>query len=383
MMNHPIPVLIVIDHLHTGGAQEFLTHLCQKLPKQFVRPTVCALRGGGIYAEHIDRLGIPLITLAPSGHPAWRVFAALRLHALLRSERYHVIHTFLEGSFGVGTPFGWATGLPTIHTIVATRQQWPVWYRYLLQMYQPFVNTYCTFSPSDLTACGITPKKIKAVDVRVDMSAFLDLHRDNTLAIKGLPLLEHHLVVLSVGRLHPDKGHEYAIKAWPEVVQKVPQARLVIVGDGDDEPRLRRMANETGGQDTILFTGFRKDLEVLYSRAAIFLRTSINEGINLSTTYALAAALPAIGFLTQTSKEIIVQGENGFLVPLRDHHALAEAIIRLAQDKALRDQMGEAGRLAIRLHYGLQPIIDFYTNLYQTTAIKPLTLTSIVEDATR
>lgn len=380
-MTQPIPVLIVIDHLHTGGAQEFLVQLCQKLPKQFVRPTVCALRGGGIYVEHIDRLGIPLITLAPSGHPAWRVFAALRLRALLRSERYHIIHTFLEGSFGVGTPFGWATGLPTIHTIVATRQQWPVWYRYLLQMYQPLVNTYCTFSPSDLTTCGITPEKIKAVDVRVDMSAFLGLHRDNTLAIEGLPLHEHHLAILSVGRLHPEKGHEYAIKAWPQVVQKVPQARLVIVGDGDDEARLRRMANETGVQDTILFTGFRKDLEALYSRAAIFLRTSINEGINLSTTYALAAALPAIGFSTQTSKEIIVNEENGLLIPLRDHHALAEAITRLAQDKALRYRMGEAGRSAIRLHYGLQPIIDFYTTLYQTTAVKPLAQTSVVEGA--
>jgi glycosyltransferase involved in cell wall biosynthesis len=152
------------------------------------------------------------------------------------------------------------------------------------------------------------------------------------------------------------------------VLQRWPQARLLIVGDGDDGPRLRQLADQLGLSGSALFAGFRSDLADLFARADLVLRTSINEGVNLTTIQALAAGLPVVGFANRVPREIIVDRGNGLLVAPRDAAQLAAAIQALAADAPLRQRLGEQGRADVRSAYDVRQVVAFYEQLYRMLA---------------
>jgi phosphatidylinositol alpha-1,6-mannosyltransferase len=153
------------------------------------------------------------------------------------------------------------------------------------------------------------------------------------------------LIVGRMGSTERYKGHDEVLAAWPEVKRRVPAAQLIVVGDGDDVPRLKRVATATGVGSSILFTG-RVDeftLHAIYDRAALFAMPSSREGFGLVYLEAMHHRLPCIASNEDAASEVIVQGQTGLLVSQRDVPGLAEAIVKLLQNTALRRQMGEAG----------------------------------------
>lgn len=153
------------------------------------------------------------------------------------------------------------------------------------------------------------------------------------------------LIVGRMGSTERYKGHDQVLAAWPEVKRHVPAAQLIVVGDGDDVPRLKRVATATGVGSSILFTG-RVDentLHAMYDRAALFVMPSSREGFGLVYLEAMHHRLPCIGSTEDAASEVIVQGQTGLLVSQRDVSGLAQAIVKLLQNTALRRQMGEAG----------------------------------------
>lgn len=158
----------------------------------------------------------------------------------------------------------------------------------------------------------------------------------------------YHSAVLIVGRMgsmERYKGHDQLLGAWPEVKRRVPAAQLIVVGDGDDVPRLKREATSTTVGSSVLFTG-RVDehtLHAIYDRAALFVMPSSREGFGLVYLEAMHHRLPCIGSSEDAASEVIVQGQTGLLVSQSDVSGLAEAIVKLLRNTALRRQMGEAG----------------------------------------
>ena len=212
-------------------------------------------------------------------------------------------------------------------------------------------------------------------DVRIAISSYtagrvLEMHKDigpidvcplalapaalsppRSAADMTLPLGPH--VVLVVARMiaaERYKGHDQVIDAWPAVVARVPDAQLVIVGTGDDRPRLMNKAEQSSAAASILFTGFVPDatLDTLYRRAALFALPSRGEGFGLVYLEAMARGVPCVGSIHDAAREVIADGETGRLVDQGDVGALAEAIAALLIDETQRLAMGEAGRLRVR-----------------------------------
>ena len=154
--------------------------------------------------------------------------------------------------------------------------------------------------------------------------------------------------VLVVGRMSRSeryKGHDQLIDAWPTVVSCVPDAQLLIVGDGDDAPRLKQKAAETPCAERIHFCGFVTDRELraLYAQAALFALPSDGEGFGLVYLEAMTHGLPCVGSIHDAASEIIVDGVTGQLVDQRDIAGLSGAIASLLLDDARRRAMGRAG----------------------------------------
>jgi phosphatidylinositol alpha-1,6-mannosyltransferase len=183
------------------------------------------------------------------------------------------------------------------------------------------------------------------------------------------------LIVLMVGRLASTeryKGHDEVIGVWPRIVAAIPSARLVIVGDGDDGPRLRRRAAESGVEHTIRFTGFvtRAALEECYSRAAIFALPSRGEGFGLVYLEAMAHRLPCVGSVHDAAREIIRDSVTGRLVDQDEPDQLSAAIIGLLSDAALRYRMGLAAYRRLEDEYSFDRFEARLNTILNGAAIK-------------
>ena len=172
--------------------------------------------------------------------------------------------------------------------------------------------------------------------------------------------------LLIVGRMASGeryKGHDQILEALP----RLPGARLVVAGDGDDRPRLEARAAELGLRGRALFTGFLSEatLAELYRRSATFVMPSLGEGFGLVYLEAMRAGKPCVAARGSAADEVVAHGETGFLVDRGDPAELVAVLSRLLASPDLARRLGEAGRRRWREHFsldrfqaGLRPLLD-------------------------
>jgi phosphatidylinositol alpha-1,6-mannosyltransferase len=172
--------------------------------------------------------------------------------------------------------------------------------------------------------------------------------------------------LLIVGRMASGeryKGHDQLLELMP----RLPGARLVVAGDGDDRARLAARAADLGLKGRVLFTGFVSEatLAELYRRAAAFVMPSLGEGFGLVYLEAMRAGKPCVAARGSAADEVVADGETGFLVDRDDPEELATALGSLLANPDLARRMGDAGRRRWREKFslqkfqeGLRPLLD-------------------------
>lgn len=170
-------------------------------------------------------------------------------------------------------------------------------------------------------------------------------------------------VILSVARLissEPGKGIDQVIEAMPAVLRVVPDAMYVVVGDGDDRPRLEQLARDRNVSARVLFLGevSPQDLQKYYAAAHVFALPSRQEGLGIVFLEAMAFAKPVITGNHGGTAELVREGVNGFLVEHGDVALLAEHLVRLLRDPQLARKMGEEGRRWVTQHHSFDCFRD-------------------------
>jgi phosphatidylinositol alpha-1,6-mannosyltransferase len=155
--------------------------------------------------------------------------------------------------------------------------------------------------------------------------------------------------ILTVGRMAQGegrKGHRELIGAMEHVVAKLPDARLLIAGTGDDIQTYVDLARRSPACDRIIFLGYVPDemLRALYRRVGAFAMPSRQEGFGLVYLEAMAAGLPCLASTCDAASEVVVDGETGLLVDPSDQVALVAALVRLLGNHELREKLGCQGR---------------------------------------
>lgn len=148
--------------------------------------------------------------------------------------------------------------------------------------------------------------------------------------------------VLFVGRLAKQKNLETLLAAAAKLRGNEPRVTVTIVGDGPERERLETIAREHGVEKMVTFTGAVAYEEVMryFAASDIFCLTSIYEGTCMVLHEAAVARLPIVASEVAGARDLIRDGENGFLAPIGDSDAVAEALARLAADRALRERFG-------------------------------------------
>jgi glycosyltransferase involved in cell wall biosynthesis len=156
------------------------------------------------------------------------------------------------------------------------------------------------------------------------------------------PARPAELLVLAVGRLTGQKGFDLLLTAWPAVVAAVPEARLRIVGDGEDRSALVAQAAALGVGASVEWVAPTPYIERHYREAAVFVLPSRYEGMPFTLLEAQALGVPAVAFDCRTGPGEIVTAGTGVVVPPGDTDQLAQALVRLLSDPESRARMGGA-----------------------------------------
>ena len=182
--------------------------------------------------------------------------------------------------------------------------------------------------------------------------------------------LPHHApIVGNVAALVAHKGQRHLIEAAALVVRQVPDARFVIAGEGELRPALERQIKDHHLEKHVLLLGFRPDVLSLHKAFDIFVMSSVTEGLGTSLLDAMACAKPIVATRAGGIPEVVTEGTTGLLVPPRDHAAMAEAIVRLLKDPALRERMGTAGLRIVGEKFSAERMVRDTLGVYER--VKP------------
>ena len=200
----------------------------------------------------------------------------------------------------------------------------------------------------------------------------IDLHRvqaepaANIHAEFWLPT--HAPIVGAVAALAHEKGHKYLIDAAALVVREVPDARFVILGEGEMRQTLERQVKELHLDKHVLLPGFRADVVSFIKSFDLFVMSSLAEGLGTSLLDAMASSKATVASHTGGIPEAVSHGETGLLVPPRDHHALADAIVDLLKNQERRERMGKAGLERVRRMFSAERMVEETLEAYRAHA---------------
>jgi glycosyltransferase involved in cell wall biosynthesis len=210
------------------------------------------------------------------------------------------------------------------------------------------------------------PKKIVTIHSGIDVDRYMKVQVNVEEKRRALGLDPKALIVGTVGWLLPIKGPIYLLKAMEEVWKDHPETSLVYVGKGDLEEELKREASVMGVSQRVWFLGWRDDIPEIMHILDIFVLPSLNEGMGRVLVEAMAAGRPVVASNTGGIPDLVVQGENGLLVPAADALALARGIEFLIAHPEKRRELGEQGRkMSIRFgsNFMVQKIDQLYLEL--------------------
>lgn len=172
------------------------------------------------------------------------------------------------------------------------------------------------------------------------------------------------LVVLQVARFHPVKDHATAITAFKRVADNEPAARLVLVGDGPERGRIESLVGELGLAERVRFLGVREDVAALLPGAEVFMLSSLSEGISVTLLEAMAARLPIVATEVGGNPEVVEHRLTGLLSARGDADGLAQNLLLLLHDPALRKRMGDAGHRRLLARFTQEKMHAGYAKLY-------------------
>ena len=273
-------------------------------------------RGAAFFAR------VPIIVHTPHGHVFWGYFGRLKTGIFILLEKI--------------------SALITDRLVVLTEQE---------------KNDHLHFH--------IAPEnKFSEVHSGINLDRFSDTSVDPAAMKKKLTIPEGNLVVGTTGRLTHIKGHRYLIEAAGKIVSSKPDTTFVFLGDGELLDELKNMASISSIEENIKFLGWRQDVAEVMSTFDVFVLPSLNEGMGRVLVEAMALGKPIVASDIGGIPNLVVNGENGYLVPVGDVETLAVKIITLLDDPGKREKMGNAGqRYADK--YSLEEMMKKIERLYR------------------
>ena len=210
------------------------------------------------------------------------------------------------------------------------------------------------------------PKNIKKIFDGIDTQRFNPSWNDKELKTT-LGISKKAPVVISIRNLYPLYNVEMLIRATPLALNRVPEAKFIIGGDGVQRDYLEKLANSLGITSSIRFVGWipHDELPKYLASLDVYVSTSLSDSTSISLQEAMACELAPVVTDLPANREWVTDGENGFIVPVNDVQMLAERIICLIENKEVREKFGKTGREIIKEKAEHERGMDRMERIYQ------------------
>ena len=363
----------VVEILATGsngGAQEHLFSLMTRLDRTYYDASVVSLSNGSAVRK-LERNGIP-VTVIDEPDDALAVRA---LTAHLAEVRPDVIHTHMFRADVVGTKAAIALAAagkrrPYVVSTVHSSRVRSADDRELLRQLTPHLDQLIAVSQSIVRKIADerrTGAPVRLIYNGVDLDRFDHIEPCCTLRDE-FGMEPGSQIVGVVARLEPEKGHQTLIEAWPHVLRVVPDAYLLIVGEGSRRDFLEQWAAAHKVAHRVIFTGRRDDVPAVTAALDVAVLPSWREAQGLSILEAMALSRPVVASDVGGIPEMIEDGVTGLLVEHDNPVALAGAIVRLLTDHAFADTLAHAAHELVHDRFCVELMVKAIEEIYDQGA---------------
>ena len=366
-------IVHVVENLDRGGLERTVVDLIASQRDAGHECRVICLFKLGLLARELLASGVRVD--ACGKRPGLDLRALRRARALIRQSPDAVIHTHnaMAHYYAVLASLGLPVKcrINTRHGMGGRtrsgRQEWL--YRQSLRG-TDYAVAVCEAARQRFAADGMRPRRaLLSVPNGIRLERFRpadDVARQSLVAELGLPTGSR--IIGTVGRLQPVKDHALLLRAFAKVRVQVPEAALVIVGDGPLRAALEAQAEQAGLSDALRFMGDRHDVPRLLTGMEVFALTSTSEGYSVALLEACASSLPIVATDVGGNREIVRHGINGRLVPSGDTAAIATALIALLRGGEQAAAMGRAGYAWAQAEASFRTMAERYHGLYDVSS---------------
>jgi len=362
-----IRIAHVTGWLHFAGKENGIVNLVNGLDPEIFENYIFTFVKGGPLTHRVDPARCRVVELGDKLGGDYKLY--FKLAQEFRRHRIHIAHThswatLLEGVIGARmarVPFiihgehGTLKADSKLH-ILLQRWIWRTTDEVLSVSEVLRENLYKTFT--------FPKERIRVVVNGVDLSRF-DFSKNGIDYKAQLGVPADALVFGTVGRFVPVKSYPTLLRASQKVFREIPNAYLVVVGEGPLQDELLKLVRELEIVDRVKFLGWRKDVPEILRGVDVYALASESEGMSNTILEAMASGRPVVTTNVGGNPELVVDGETGLLVPSLNPEALAAAIAKLLREPKLRRQLGENGRRRVEEQFSLEAMVRNYAKVYR------------------
>ena len=358
-------MLQVTTHFTIGGITNYIFTLSKALEARGA-DVVIASSGGDMEPE-LAKCGIPhraldIRTKFEFGPKAIR--SGFALARIVRNGRIDIIHAHSRVSQVAAAIASRMTGVPYVTTC----------HGYFKKRLRGVIDTWgkAVIAISDAVQVhlqqdlGVDRSRIALIYSGVDIKRFSKEYSAAEIAAAKKELgLSSGPVVGTIGRLSPIKGQKYLVQALKEILPAYPDAQGLIVGNGEEEAALKKLAGSLGIGESVRFIDSCPDTHRFLSVMDVFVFPSVKEGLGIALLEALGSGRACVASKVGGIGDIITDGVSGILVGVADAKGIAAAVIPLLASGAGRKAMGEKGRTLVREKFTLDAMAENVMKLYR------------------
>jgi glycosyltransferase involved in cell wall biosynthesis len=358
-----INVLHFITTIERGGAENHLQSLISAQIKNGYKIRVVYLKGKPYWKKYYESIGCDV----------YQYQSILNFLALVRNFKPSIVHAHLQ----VPEILTALVHLfhPKFKFIISKHND--AYSRFLPKILNPFIyrligcraHEIICISKNVYNFCSnslfLNKQKLKIVYYGIEPNIYdpksIDAKEINSLK-EEFKVLKHDFVFGTVARLHPQKSLDTLINAFLIFQKKFNNSKLLIVGEGHLEIKLKEQVRELGLLNNVIFTGKRDDIPQLYQLMDIFVLSSIYEGLGLVLLEAMCAKIPIIGTDAGAIPDIILK--SGIIVPAKNINELSKAMIDIFKNDAKRNEMIQIGKTEIKERFTVDRMFNQTQDIY-------------------
>ncbi|WP_414828107.1 glycosyltransferase [Alteromonas sp. H39] len=369
-MTKPLNVLHITFDMRIGGTEQVIRNLIESANNDaFTMSILCLESPLGPFGEALQDKGVSITCLSRRAGIDKELIKATR--AIIRERKIDIVHCHQYTPWFYGTL---ATAFTNTKTIFTEHGRFypdsTTWKRRVINPLL-LTNTDAVTAISQATKQALTEFEFIAENkIAVIYNGIVGLQPQNTARKirQQLGLSDKTLLLGTVARLDPIKNHNMMLNAFKKVLDTGIDAKLVIVGDGEERANLESTIESLALTDNVILTGYITEPAAYLEAMDIYLLSSLSEGTSMTLLEAMSLYRPCVVTDAGGNPEIIEHGYNGLVTPNDDAQAYASAIIELCNNADARSEMGKAARIRFEERFSTASMTKSFEALYTALA---------------